>query len=66
MGRTVLPRSLGKSLVRDLHYGKAMTSHQGVKRTIQAIRRSYFWPGVGIDVIDTVGDCNLCSKNKGV
>ena len=38
--------------------------HLGRDRTVEHVRRSYFWPGLTKDVSDYVKSCKRCQRNK--
>ena len=55
--RIVVPRSLRKKCLQDLH-----KSHQGVVRTKQRARQILFWPGINNDVENIVTTCVECCR----
>ena len=40
--------------------------HPGIAKTLQLIRRDYYWPKAKADVADYVGSCTVCLRNKPV
>jgi hypothetical protein len=38
--------------------------HQGVKKTMDLIKRSYFWKGMNKDIRDYVKTCLICQQTK--
>ncbi len=54
--RLFVPGKFRKALVEERH-GEA---HFGVARTLNELRRSYYWKGLGSDVKQLIGNCEQC------
>lgn len=48
--------------LKQYHEGK--TCHRGIQENLNAIKRSYYWPRMEIDVKNYINACSLCQKNK--
>ena len=57
--RLIIPSSLRRKIVRDLH-----TSHQGFSKTIQRARKSVYWPGITNDIKQIIEACEQCQLKK--
>ena len=55
--RVVIPKSLRKDVLRDLH-----ASHQGIERTRRRARQTVFWPNLSNDVKNVVQGCLKCRE----
>ena len=53
--RIVLPKSLRIPIIKRMH-----CSHNGVRRTIQTVRRIYYWPFYQSDVRNVILGCEEC------
>ena len=53
--RLVIPRSLRRSVLRDLH-----AAHQGLTRTKQRARQTVFWPYLNNDLETLIRSCPQC------
>ncbi|KAI4890447.1 hypothetical protein NFI96_003606 [Prochilodus magdalenae] len=51
---------------RVLEWGHAspFAGHPGVKRTLEFLRRRFWWPGMEKEVRAFVGSCQVCARNK--
>jgi RNase H-like domain found in reverse transcriptase/Reverse transcriptase (RNA-dependent DNA polymerase)/Integrase zinc binding domain/Integrase core domain/Chromo (CHRromatin Organisation MOdifier) domain/Retroviral aspartyl protease len=59
----VVPAALVPRLLHLEHYPRAV-GHPGVTRMARTIRRSYFWPRMAEDILETVRQCPVCSKGR--
>ena len=57
--RLVVPQSLQQRIVALAH-----EQHQGIVRSKQLIRQSYWWPGLDAQVEKAVKSCRVCQENK--
>ena len=64
-GRICIPADLElkQFLLREYHEAP-YSGHSGIRRTIDAVSRVYFWPRLSHDVRKYVNSCLLCQKNK--
>lgn len=56
--------SLRDNLIRKNHSGN-LAGHFGLDRTLEQLRRHYFWPKMQRDVRSFVEKCVICQKAKG-
>lgn len=59
----VVPPVLRKDIMRNLHDTRT-SGHLGVKRTVESIKRRYYWPGCKTDVARWCQACKECSQIK--
>jgi hypothetical protein len=50
-------------LIREMH-DQPSTGHQGEARTLEAIQRSYSWPGLRTDMERYLRNCHTCRRSK--
>ena len=62
-GKVVVPASKVTSVMKELH-DSAEAAHQGVQRTLWAIRRRFWWPHMNQDIERYVLSCPKCQANK--
>jgi hypothetical protein len=55
--------SLRSEILRDNHDSK-IAGHLGTEKTIEAIKRKYYWPRLGRTVKTYVLSCDACQRNK--
>ena len=55
---------LKQQLLHDYH-DAPISGHLGRDKTLERIRRSYYWPGMKRDVEEYVSTCERCQRNKG-
>lgn len=58
-----VPEDLRGKVISDAH-DPSSASHGGVEKTVELIRRLYFWPGLSRDVRKFVGACEICKTTK--
>jgi hypothetical protein len=46
------------------HHDHPLRGHQGIRKTVQLIMRSYFWPGLRRDVTRYIRTCHVCIRAK--
>ena len=46
--------------LHDVRY----TSHLGIERTIDLVKRYFYWPTLEKDVMEYVKTCDECQRNK--
>jgi hypothetical protein len=57
----VLPQTCKDKVLRSLHDEMA---HLGRDRTLDLVRRRFFWPAMSADVIKYVSECGRCLRRK--
>ena len=60
---TVLPESLHKEVIEELHGGKS-SGHLGVKKTRAKVRMRLYWVGMEADIRAVVRTCSVYAKRK--
>ena len=56
--RVVVPESLRKTVLSDLH-----SAHQGVSTMIRRAQTIVFWPGMCVDIQTVRSNCSECNRN---
>ena len=59
----VLPASLRKEVVQELHGGKSR-GHFGIYKTRTKVRMRYYWVGMDADIRSKVRQCDVCARRK--
>ena len=59
----VLPASLRKEVVQELHGGKS-GGHFGVRKTRAKVRLRFYWVGMDADIRSMVRQCDVCARRK--
>lgn len=63
MWKLWIPAELRKGVLLRLH-DDVIAAHGGVHKTIELIRRKFYWPGLVKDVKNYVGNCEVCKTTK--
>ena len=53
-----------KKLILESEYDTKIAGHMGQDKTIELIRRNFWWPRMNERIIDFVQSCPECQKNK--
>ena len=61
--KIVVPESL-KAFILGMHHGLPLTGHPGRNRTLNLIRKRYWWKGLNGDVRRWVRACHSCGRRK--
>jgi len=61
--RIIVPSSLKPNILRTMH-DNPTSGHQGVDKTLEKIKRHYWWPNMKNDITNYVLSCEVCSKSK--
>ncbi|RWS20487.1 integrase core domain protein-like protein [Leptotrombidium deliense] len=61
--RLCVPRSIRKELMAA-HHSHLIAGHLGLTKTLEKIKRKYFWPHLRKDVVSHVQSCNDCQTKK--
>jgi transposase InsO family protein len=59
----VIPKTLVKAVLKCYHE-LPFTAHQGIVRTMAAIKRKYWWKSLSRDVTEYINECEACAKRK--
>ena len=63
-GLILVPAEGISDLLKRTHDDDVFSSHQGVVRTMQLIKRNYYWPTMRDDIRNYVRACSKCQRNK--
>ncbi|CAC5418613.1 unnamed protein product [Mytilus coruscus] len=61
--QAAIPMSERKQVLQYCHETK-YAGHLGMHKTLEKIRRSYYWPGFQSDVREYVAGCDKCARRK--
>jgi hypothetical protein len=59
----VIPKELVETALKCYHE-LPFTAHQGIARTVAAIRKKYWWESLNKDVREYINACEACAKRK--
>ena len=59
----VVPQSLREEVMEELHAG-VMGDHVGESKTLQQLKRRFYWPGHSLDVKRWCQTCSICASRK--
>ncbi|CAG2247528.1 unnamed protein product [Mytilus edulis] len=59
----VAPKEMRDKIFSELHE-KRTAGHMGRDKTLDSIRRRFYWPGMSSDIACWVKQCNLCARCK--
>ena len=59
----VAPRHIRSQIFHELHENKT-AGHLGRDRTIKAIKRRVYWPGMSSDIKSWCRECDICARAK--
>ena len=59
----VAPKQIRSSIFKELHCNRT-AGHFGRRRTIDSIRRRFYWPGMSSHIRLWVKQCNQCARRK--
>ena len=62
----VIPQKLRHQILSDYHDSLVGGGHQGLRRTMDAIKDKYFWPRMYTDIFQFQQSCLSCQKAKNV
>ena len=61
--RLWVSKSLSKSIIENVH-NSSMGCHGGYVKTLERIRKKYYWPTMSLDVRQFVKACSICNQVK--
>lgn len=61
--KLVVPMPLRLGLIVQSH-NSPTAAHMGIAKTLERIRRRFYWIGIGKDVAEYVNKCESCKQNK--
>lgn len=61
--RVVVPKHERKNILESGH-DKLTAAHGGFKKTLERVRRMYYWPRMSTDVLSYVNSCDVCKSSK--
>ena len=47
-----------------IHHDDPLAGHFGTRRTMELVRRKFYWKGLGENVRDYVSSCTTCQRTK--
>ena len=59
----VVPQSLREEILQEIHAG-VLGGHLGEEKTVQQVRKRFYWPGYSQDVRDWCHTCTTCATRK--
>ena len=62
-GKVYIPQGIRKRFVKEQHELKAH-GHQGIRKTMERLARTYYFPGMRKMVEEVIGNCDTCIRNK--
>ena len=60
----VIPPSLQKGVMEEMHCSQYGGGHTGIDKTYDKLRTRYYWDGMYRDVVNFVNHCELCRAKK--
>lgn len=61
--RLWVPTDLTTKAIQFAH-NPSLSSHPGLGKTLEKLKRTYFWPKMGRQVIEFIRDCSTCKETK--
>ena len=61
--KIIVPSSLKASILYSFH-DTPTNGHQGVDKTLEKLKRFYWWPNMKNDVTNYISSCKTCGMNK--
>lgn len=58
-----IPKDMVREILEKAH-DSHLSAHGGINKTIERIRRFYFWPNLVNDVRDYINSCGICKGTK--
>lgn len=58
-----IPPDMTNSLIKLAHEHPA-SAHCGIRKTLELLRRQFYWPRMTAEVISLVNDCDTCKETK--
>lgn len=58
-----LPQDQTKRAIEMAH-NPSLASHPGMRKTLEKLKRYYFWPRMGPDVANYISHCQICKETK--
>ena len=59
----VVPHGL-RTVVLGLAHDNTLAGHFGMKKTLERVRRSFYWPGMRQEIEDYIRSCFACNRSK--
>jgi len=58
-----VPEQLRDSAIRQTH-DSIVSAHGGIQKTIERMRRNFYWPGLSKEVRYYMRNCEVCKETK--
>ena len=62
-GELWVPAELQLAVIKEIHDQPAV-GHPGIERTLEMVRRQYYWPGMKTSIHRYVRNCHACKRAK--
>lgn len=61
--KLVVPEEIRQKVLSEIH-DSPHSGHLGRTKTLELAKKTYFWPGMRLDVVRYVRKCEICQKIK--
>ncbi|KNC32285.1 hypothetical protein FF38_12919 [Lucilia cuprina] len=61
--KLLVPKELRRDVIYSAH-DVSNSAHGGIAKTLERVRRFFFWPGLATDVKTYILNCELCKTSK--
>lgn len=61
--RLWIPQTLARAVIEHAH-NPPMASHPGIGKTVEKIKRYFFWPKMAPQIVEFVKQCTVCHETK--
>lgn len=58
-----VPSNLTSQAIKSAH-NPSLSSHPGVSKTLEKLKRTYYWPKMGKETMEFVSNCTVCKESK--
>lgn len=58
-----VPLGLTEQLIKSAH-DPPLSAHGGIAKTLERLKRSFYWPGMARQVRDYIRSCDICKETK--
>ena len=59
----MVPEALRTDLLKEIH-NQPSSGHPSIRRTVELLRRHYYWPGHNEAIRRYVSNCSACQRSK--
>jgi hypothetical protein len=61
--QVMIPATIVNEIIQA-HHNPPNRGHQGIKKTLELIQRTYYYPSIAIKVMEYIHQCDECNRNK--